>query len=350
MLRRLTILSLLFLSMESWGADYIYRPDDGLTFSWKTDDAVGITTGTTNQLKFWASSKASATTNERELYAVGYKLKQNTAYYSYSPYKWGATFDATTIQCTYNGQNQDGNASTAGLATYDYQMAAATSTNNACMFVYRHIGSFIRLTFRAPRTMSIAELTLQAETAAIATTATMNLTSATVSLGEKASSFTLTTNNITVTEGEGVALYLTLPAQDLTASELDIVIGDASGTKTRLARIKGMMLKAGMLYEIPLADVQAQSHARQLKQTITTDGSRASTDGISNPKVQSANITIDPDYQMEAITLPDDGTITEIKETKHNNENDTYYNLGGIITKPHGRKSLYIHKGKKIIR
>lgn len=287
---------------EVWATSYTYTQGRGLDLSWTAEDRVGITTATITygdmeQLRFQASSTALANRNERSLYAVGYQLKPNTAYYSYRPYQWQEVFDARQIVCDYAGQAQQGNANTAGLSPFDYAMAATTTTTTACTFDYQRIGGALRITFLAPRTASISSVSLLAEGQVIATTATMNLLDKSVVLGGLQSAVTLATSNISVSKGAKVTTYLMLPAQNLTATTLTVAMTDASGTIT-IATIRGMQIKAGKVYDIDLTDAELNTAKQSSINLQGFDVSRQAT-AIDYPLARMTDMPLDADYHVE---------------------------------------------------
>lgn len=294
------LMLLFFLPMELQSADYVYNSNSGLQFAWKTDDAVGVTTGSAEQLKFWVSSTPGQNSTERSLYAVGYLLKPNMTYYSYSPFVWKEHFDATNIACSYGSQVQKGNSNTEALAKYDFQMATAHTSESACTFTYKHIGSVIRLSFLAPEAMNVTKVSLVADKAVIATAATMNIVSQSVTLGERSSSVSLTTDNMQVSKGAQGVAYIMLPAQDLSAADLDIVVEDGKGMQTTLAKVKGPNLKAGRMYEMSLLNVASRT-SKNAKSNAKGATIRMAS-GIANPLAKSSHITIDNDYTVELIS------------------------------------------------
>lgn len=325
-------------------ADYVYSAGYGLQFSWQTDDRVGVTTGNVSygemeQLSFWASSKESASRQDRSLYAVGYQLKPSTTYYSYSPYRWAEVFDAHSIQCRYDQQTQSGNGSTAGIATCDYQMAKAETSTADCTFPYRHIGGVMRISFLAPAAMTIAGLKVSAETPALATAAVMDIIGQKILPGGYADALTLTTENISVAKGEETVLYLSLPAQDLSSTMLSLTVKDDKGAETLIATLKGPDVKAGCLYEMPLSKTSgaAAKASAPLKETAPQPAA-----GITNPVAHADDFPTDTDYKCD---------VTSSISPLHliNIYNSSYYTLQGVKTTTPTKGQVYLHKGKKII-
>lgn len=311
MIRKVLISAAMLLGTDAWAIGYAYQQGQGLELSWQTDDRVGVTTGNaTNgemeQLSFWASSKAAASRNDRSLYAVGYQLKPNLTYYSYSPYKWSEAFDARAIQCRYDQQKQTGNDDPSGIVKYDYQMAAATSSSDAISFSYKHIGGVLRISFLAPAAMAVASLNLTTETAALATKATMDLISQKVGLGEYATTMTLETANVSVAKSEKVVLYLALPAQDLSANKLRIAVRDSNGKEFPLATVMAPNVKAGCLYEMALLDSpQTQATPR----LTVRESAPQRVAGIANPLAHVEDIQLDNTYSMQYVHMVKKGDV-----------------------------------------
>ena len=311
-IRNLFCLVFMLLCLDAWAIGYVSKQGKGLELSWQTDDRVGITSGNVTygemeQLPFWASSNASASRNDRDLYAVGYQLKPEMTYYSYSPYRWVAAFDARNILCQYNQQKQVGNDNPSGLAACDYQMAAATSSSDAISFSYKHIGGVLRISFLAPAAMTMASLNLTTETAVLATKATMDIISQKVELGGYAATMTLETANISVVKGEKVVLFLALPAQDLSANKLKIAVRDSNGKEFPLATVMAPNVKAGCLYEMALMD-SPQTQAATPRQTVRESAPQRVA-GIANPLAHTDDILLDNSYSVRYVQAVKKGDV-----------------------------------------
>lgn len=302
-----------FIAIEAWAASYVYKSGEGLLFSWQKNETVGVTTGNIEagmmeQLKFWTSGTEESTSTDRGLFAVGYKLNPYTTYYSYRPYIWSEAFDARNITCSYAGQVQDGNASTAALSNYDYQMAAATTSSDACTFIYKRVGGVVRLSFIAPETMSIRQMTLKADKPAMATSAKMNIMSQQTTLGDYSSSVALTASNISVGKGSEVVLYLMLPAQDLSTTNLSVMVTDGNGAQTILAMVKGPNIKPGFLYEMALGDVPGSNKSKG-QYPVTDKATVTTAVGIGTPMARSSNINIDKNYVVQKLPMQKKGDV-----------------------------------------
>ncbi len=349
-IRKVLIPVAVLLCSSASAVNYTFRQGHGLEYSWQTDDRVGITSGIVSygkmdQLSFWASSKAGTSQNERSLYSVGYQLKTEMQYYSYSPYQWSADFDAHNIRCRFDQQTQNGNGSTSGLASCDYQMASATTSSTDCSFAYQHIGGILRISFPAPATMVMTGLSISTDSPALATTAVMDIIEQKVIPDGYSSELTLQTENLSVKKGEEVVLYVACPAQNLSSMLLTISVNDdASGYL--LGSLLGPNVKAGRLYEISLgASSRAATRTLQnvqqdyLQNVQETNIQRIA--GISNPLAHAEDFLIDNDYNpVVAVASP----------MADKRKNDDYYTLDGMRTASPRKGKVYIHKGKKIVR
>lgn len=298
--------------LKAWSMDYTFRQDKGLELTWQTDDKVGITTGnvnygTTEQLCFWASSAASATRNDRALYAVGYQLKQSTTYYSYSPYRWVEAFDARNITCYYDNQVQNGNGSTKALAQYDYQMATATTSSTACQIPFSHIGGILRVSFTAQTAMNIKAMNIKAQTPLIATQTVMDIVNQRVTPNQHSLAMTLKTDNTNIAKGERVILYLACPAQDLSAITLDITITDDRNNEQSIAKIKGPNIRSGYLYNIDIDN--ATQTAAKAAQTFNNARPEITATGIANPIARTSDILIDNTYTVQLVQQTKKGDV-----------------------------------------
>lgn len=312
MIRTIIICSAaLLLSVEAWAIGYEFRQGKGLELSWQTDDRVGVTTGnvsygTMEQLSFWTSSKESASRLDRSLYAVGYQLKPATTYYSYSPYRWASVFDAHNIQCRYDQQKQEGNGSTFGLASCDFQMAKATTSSTDCTFPYRHIGGVLRISFPAPSAMTIAALCITTETPTLATVAVMDIIDQKVTLDGYSTALTLKTENLSVANGGEVVLYLFIPAQNLSSQKLTMSVKDGKGSNVPLATILGPNVKAGKLYDINLKG-QSRAAVQSIQHVQEAVMQRAA--GIANPLAHIEDMSFDMSYSVQYVQATKKGDV-----------------------------------------
>ena len=295
--------AVMLLHLEVCAANFYFQPGRGLELSWTTDDRFGVTTGNISygemeQLAWRASSTASSDRTYRSIYATGYQLNTNTAYYSYYPYQWVKTFDARNIQCRYDQQSQNGNGSAASISLCDYSMAGAMTSDNAALFDFHRIGGVLRISFPSPEAMTIASLTLNADAPVLATSATMNLIGWYALPGSYSASLTMQTQNITVAKGTEVVLYVALPAQDLSANALDIQVTASSGTTYSIARVIGPNVKASRLYDMALNAPSVVSASKPLfRQTVGQPVLTAA--GIANPLVRGSDILLDSDYRVQ---------------------------------------------------
>lgn len=344
MLKRVIIITLVSACafVHVGAIDYTYRDSYGIELSWQADNRVGITTGNISygemeQLAFWTSTSAMASRNDRSLYAIGYQLKTNTMYYSYSPYRWMESFDARAIKCDYTHQSQMGNGNAAGLAVVDFQMAKSMVGATECNFSYSHIGGVLRISFPAPETLDNATLSISAQKPVISTKATMDILTETAFPEERAYDLSLSCQNLSVSKGQQVVLYLACPAQDLSSEELDIIITDDNGTEHTVARIIGPDIKAGKLYNIAIGS-SSQSEAPTMPRLTPK-----AVAGVANPTVHTDDILIDETFVLQIVD------ITGITAIPSENSNGTHYNLSGIKVSNPKNGEIYISNGKKYI-
>lgn len=410
---------LVVLSQEAWAIDYIYSKDKGLQLAWTADDKVGITTGNVthgfmDQLTFWISGKATANSGEKDLYAPGYQLKAATTYYSYFPYRWQDEFDARNIVCSYDKQTQTGNGSTVALSKYDFQMAAATTTADACSFAYEHIGGVLRISFPAPKAMTVRQLTVESQHVPFPMKAVMNIIDKEVKVSDYSLTLTLATENITVAEGEEVVLYLACPVNYYSYDTLSVTVTDSNADNHEIARFIGPDVRAGYLYEITLPANQ-EAKAKQGTKGEANQEAKANQEpmankeaplspmppavGITNPRAATKDIETDKTFKLTIINENEEenedednnGTVNgsenkgeeegegEEKEKEEDNDNDNddeeeeedgpatrlsatsssatiksstsdYYTLQGMKVKQPKKGAVYIYKGKKITK
>lgn len=337
---------------EASAMDYLYEQEKRLALAWNTNDKVGITTGVPNygmmeQLAFWVSSKTSSAPNERSLYATGYALRENTHYYSYSPYMWQDDFDAQHIPCPYTGQKQAANADAKHLSAFDYQMADATPAAGACTFRYKHTGGVLRVSFLAPSAMTLHAVSIKAQTEVLANATEMNIVNQSVTPSGYSKTITLATDNFNVLPGEKVVCYLAVAAQDLSAEKLTVTITDYDGYEQPLATVMGPDIKAGKMYDVAItqttnASKPLHSADKQRQRPIATAV------GVSYPVVVTSAIPIDDTYTVQYVEQPD--VPTAISVPSHTDNSGAYYTISGVRVTKNQKGSIVIFKGKKIIR
>lgn len=306
-------IALLFFAIDTWAGDYVFQPTKGIEQFWQTTDRVGITTANTSygsmeQLSFWVSSKTGSSRNENILFATGYQLKTGTTYYAYYPYIWAEDFNANNIYCDYKSQIQSNNGKVSHIASADYQMASATPSATDCAFYFQHIGGVMKVTFPAPEAMTIASMSIKAQSPVVATAASMNIVGKTVELTDYATSLTLQTQGISVSKGEEVVLYLATPAQDLSAYPLDITVTDSNGKKSTIARVMGPNIKAGYLYDISLND-KPQASKSIAPYDIAGAKAAVKATGIANPLAVTSDILLDNSYTVQYATQGKKGDV-----------------------------------------
>lgn len=344
-LKKLTIITFIVACAQVRvnAIDYTYRDSYGIELSWQADDKVGITTGNISygemeQLAFWANASAMASRNDRSLYAVGYQLKTNTMYYSYSPYRWIGNFDARTIECDYTHQTQLGNGNAAGLASVDFQMTKAMTSATACNFSYSHIGGVLRVSFPAPVTLSNATLSIRAQQPVITTKATMNILTETVTPEDFADNLSISSQNLNVSKGQQVVFYLACLAQDLSSEELDLIITEDDGTEHAVARLTGPNIMAGKLYDIAIGN------SIQSKAATRTQPAPMEATGIGNPTVHADDILLDETFVLQYVD------ITGITAIPSKGKYGTRHTLTGTKVNDIKNREIYIHDGKKYIQ
>ncbi|MBQ0127566.1 MAG: hypothetical protein KBS80_06225 [Bacteroidales bacterium] len=131
--------------------------------------------------------------------------------------------DASAVPVSLLGQVQKGNASTEHLAAFDYNTAIADIKNNAGVFEFKHLVSWIRCNVNFIEACTVKSVTLTADGTPFVVKADINVPQKAISPKENASSITLSyENGIEVAAGEKLTSYFTIFNADLV--NLNVVV------------------------------------------------------------------------------------------------------------------------------
>lgn len=125
--------------------------EDGLNFTWAEGDAIGIFTQdeahNTHSSAIFSIDESTAGSEVASFENFGFKLKPNTSYQAFYPYKPGMNPSSTLIDLS--GQKQIGNNNPAHLTNYNYLWADFQSNDNAlASFEFVHLTSVLKVTFK----------------------------------------------------------------------------------------------------------------------------------------------------------------------------------------------------------
>ena len=198
----------------------------GVNFLWEAGDVVGIFPNTGDQVSFAMDEGAGMQT--ATFNGGGWALKASSTYAAYYPHDF-YNRDLTAIPVSYEGQRQDGNASTAHLGAYDFMAASVTTpSNGAVAFQMQHMGCLVMLQTDLGEAKTLTSVALKANAEAFIMSGTMDLTDVNsgVTATSTKSNLTIALSNFTVDENEICTIYFMMAPTNLLGETLEITLSD----------------------------------------------------------------------------------------------------------------------------
>ena len=223
----------------------------GLSFTWAESDVVGIYPNAGDQVSFPMTKGAGTKTAIFD--GGGWALKGNYTYAAYYPYSvdnttYGRSYTALPI--SYKGQTQPANNSTAGLGTYDYMVAtASTPESGNVTFNFQHIGSVLYLQLTTPDAATFTKLTLSSESSIFTTEATVNISDATLSTVAIARAITLDLDDIAVEAGGTLYAWLLIAPTNANGKTLTATL-TTSESESYTVELAGKNYLTGKAYQL----------------------------------------------------------------------------------------------------
>ena len=225
----------------------------GVNFLWAANDTVGIFPNTGDQVSFAMEEGVGMQT--ATFNGGGWALKHSATYSAYYPYNF-YNRDLTKILVKYEGQTQDGNASTAHLGAYDYMAASvATPSNGAVAFDMQHMGALVMLQTNLDEAKTLTSVALKANAEVFTTTGTMDLSvvNPAITATSATNTFTIALSNFTIAENETSTIYFMLAPTNLVGETLEITLSDEDGEYIKY-EVAGKNFVAGTAYAYFLTD------------------------------------------------------------------------------------------------
>ena len=227
--------------------------NSGVNFLWEAGDVVGIFPNTGDQVSFAMDEGAGMQT--ATFNGGGWALKASSTYAAYYPHNF-YNRDLTAIPVSYEGQRQDGNASTAHLGAYDFMAASVTTpSNGAVAFDMQHMGALVMLQTDLGEAKTLTNVALKASTPAFVEAGTIDLTSMNPHITSTASTniHDLPLDNFTVAYNETSTIYFMMAPANLDGETLEITLSDESGEYIKY-EVAGKDFVAGTAYAYTLTD------------------------------------------------------------------------------------------------
>ena len=222
---------------------------NGVSFLWEANDTVGIFPNSGSQAEFAMEEGVGMQT--ATFNGGGWALKHSATYSAYYPYNF-YNRDLTKIPVKYEGQTQDGNASTANLGAYDYMAASvATPSNGAVAFDMQHMGALVMLQTNLDEAKTLTSVALKANDEVFTTTGIMDLSvvNPAITATSTTNTFTIALSNFTVAKYETSTIYFMLAPTNLVGETLEITLSDEDGEYIKY-EVAGKNFVAGTAYAI----------------------------------------------------------------------------------------------------
>ena len=233
--------------------------ESGADFIWSENDTVGIFPNTGSQAEFAMSQGAG--THTATFTGGGWALKSSATYVAYYPYNF-YNRDLKNIPVSYEGQTQNGNASTTHIGAYDF-MAASVSTpeNGAVSFDMQHLGCLVQLTVDLDEAATINEVSIkygEENSGEFITKGYIDLSSQTPAIQassqeDKSNVINVALENLTVTAEEAATVYFMMAPINLEGKTIDVTVA-MDGGDTKTYQTAGKNYIAGKAYAISVTD------------------------------------------------------------------------------------------------
>ena len=227
--------------------------NSGVNFLWEEGDVVGIFPNTGDQVSFAMDEGAGMQT--ATFNGGGWALKASSTYAAYYPHNF-YNRDLTAIPVSYEGQRQDGNASTAHLGAYDFMAASVTTpSNGAVAFDMQHMGALVMLQTDLGEAKTLTNVALKGSTPAFVESGTIDLTAMDPHITSTASTniHNIPLDNFTVAYNETSTIYFMMAPANLDGETLEITLSDESGEYIKY-EVAGKNFVAGTAYAYTLTE------------------------------------------------------------------------------------------------
>ena len=232
--------------------------ESGASFIWSENDTVGIFPNTGSQAEFAMSQGAG--TETAIFTGGGWALKSSATYAAYYPYNF-YNRDLKNIPVSYEGQTQNGNASTSHIGAYDF-MAASVSTpeNGAVSFDMQHLGCLVQLTVDLDEAATINEVSIkygEENSGEFITKGYIDLSSQTPAIQassqeDKSNTISIALENLSVTAEEAATVYFMMAPVNLEGKTIDVTV-TKNDDEAKAYQVAGKNYIAGKAYAIALS-------------------------------------------------------------------------------------------------
>ena len=243
-----------YLETSSTRTDFVIN-NSGAGFQWSAKDTIGIFPDAGSQVYFPMENGAG--TNSARFTGGGWALKGSSTYYAYYPFcrRYSLSDEIVNkIPVTFEGQSQEGNASTSALGAFDYMAASGSSpVSGALNFHFEHLGALAQISVTVPSASAFIKLELIPSNLEFISQGFYGLKAgvpAIVGL-EASNKLTLDLSNVsTSSDGETLTFYMMLPPTDMEVENLTVMLNAGGGNYCKGTLEFNKQLKAGKAYQI----------------------------------------------------------------------------------------------------
>lgn len=237
----------------------------GVKFLWAENDTVGIFPNSGSQAEFIMAEGAG--TQTATFNGGGWALKASSTYAAYYPYNINNR-DLTKIPISYQGQTQEGNASTNHLGLYDFMATNMTTpSSGAIAFDMQHLGCLMCLDFNLEGETKIKLVSIKCneETEVFTLDGYVDLTLDTPRLmATKTSNMIDVRVRDSIVTNEIATIYFMMSPVNLEGKNLECSIYDNDGSE-KTFKVQGKNFVAGKAYRFVLSSENEISNENQVK-------------------------------------------------------------------------------------
>ena len=230
--------------------------ESGATFTWNTNDTVGIFPNQGDQVSF--AMQDGTGTQTATFSGGGWALKSSSTYAAYYPFNF-YNRDLTKIPVCYNGQTQNGNANTDHIGAYDFMAASvATPSNGSVAFDMKHLGCLVQVKVNLEEAATLTKLAVKSgnDSKEFIISGYIDLTSAIPSIVQKSyddisNALNINLNNFTVNADETATFYFMIAPLNLDGEKMEFFITKDNGD-IKTYQTDGKNFVAGKAYSFTL--------------------------------------------------------------------------------------------------
>lgn len=242
--------------------------DEGLNFSWSSNDIVGVfpNNGKGTQVKFPISDgevEGGSSTSNANFTGNGWAVMKAENYSSYYPFVPDMDLDMKAIPVSYTGQVQVGSGTTGHLSGYDYMLTTPTepSSNGNIGFDFNHLGVILQFEMVVPKVAEYTSLSLTCEGKPFITCGTIDITSGgspSITATEWCDEFEIALEDFATTEpNQTVVINLIMAPDDFSGKQIKVKLkGPHAAFVTHFTRAEGKPYKPGTASRPTLGDLQ----------------------------------------------------------------------------------------------